>query len=548
MKLNINLLLSFSLLFFLLVGIQSIFNPLFIFEEIIFHFELFDLRGIAKGTIFLSTYILATLSILILIGLRSKKLFNLFLLLAFLFLSVDFFVQFLGVTHGFSKDEYALSMNEMGNYKYLVAYIDTIGKSLILTLLIIVIFYTIRKKLLKQRFSTKSLFFVLFSMGIIYAGCKKVDTYKLSSYPASIKLPTIALNYFLNSKPIIKRELNKEIKPRHKEKFKNIVWIIDESVVSTYLSINGYNKETTPYLNELNKKSPKIFNFGTVNSISNCSAQSNLFLRIGLNPKKNFNIENQMYTLPTIFQYAKRAGYDTWLFDSQTKENHLQNYLTLYDMESINHFETLGPQVARIDRDKKFLTDMTEIVNNSKNKKNFIVLVKYGAHFPYLLTYDHKNSPFQPVLDVSYGGMDSEHKEQQINTYMNSLYFNTDLYLKKLMETTNLSDSIIFYTSDHGQNILETENLTRPHCNSETVVKNEVSVPLIVFQENAKKLFETDKKLFYSQIQLFPTTLSLFGYDQKIVDKHGKTLFNGYKTSEEREYILSSSGEKKIYK
>ena len=160
----------------------------------------------------------------------------------------------------------------------------------------------------------------------------------------------------------------------------------------------------------------------------------------------------------------------------------------------------------------------------------------------------NKNSPFQPVLDVSYGGMDSEHKEQQINTYMNSLYFNTDLYLKKLMETTNLSDSIIFYTSDHGQNILETENLTRPHCNSETVVKNEVSVPLIVFQENAKKLFETDKKLFYSQIQLFPTTLSLFGYDQKIVDKHGKTLFNGYKTSEEREYILSSSGERKIYK
>jgi glucan phosphoethanolaminetransferase (alkaline phosphatase superfamily) len=385
-------------------------------------------------------------------------------------------------------------------------------------------------------------------MVIIYGACKKVDTYKLSNYPANIKIPAIAARYLQNSKPIIKRELNTAITPTKDAQFKNIVWIVDESVVGSYLSINGYDKNTTPYLNKLNSESQDFFNFGVVNSVSNCSSTSNLFLRIGLNPKKDFDIEEQMYTLPTIFQYAKRAGYTTWLMDSQTKENHLQNYLTLYDKESIDHFKTQGPNIKRIDRDKVFLNEATTIVNNNKDEKNFIVLVKYGAHFPYLLTYDLKESPFQPVVDVSYGGMDLEHKEQQMNTYLNSIHYNTDIYLKALVEKIDLNDTVVFYTSDHGQNILETPNLTRTHCNTETVVKHEVSVPLMVFQKKAKKVFKTDKQLFYSQIQLFPTTLALFGYDKEVVNKYGKTLFSGYSKNEEREFILSSSGEKRVYK
>ena len=548
MKFNINTLLSFLFLLLILLIIQSIYNPLFIWQELIFHFELFDLRGLAKGSIFLATYLLATLSLLILIGLRSSKIFGLFLILSFLFLSMDFFVQLIGVSHGFSIDEYTLSMHELGNYKYLEAYLDTIIKAMLLAFVVVSVFYFIRKKLCKRRFPTPFLFIVLFAITIIFGACAKVSTYKLSNYPATIKIPAIAVDYLRLSEPMIKRKLDKNISVKNKEKFRNIVWIIDESVVGSYLSINNYTKKTTPYLEKLNKTSQEIFNFGVVNSVSNCSSTSNLFLRIGMNPKKEFDIEKQMYTLPTIFQYAKRAGFTTWLMDSQTSENHLQNFLTLYDKEDIDHFKTLGPNVDRVDRDQKFLIDAINITNNKKSGKNFIVLVKYGAHFPYLLTYDHKYSPFQPTVDVSYGEMDMEHKKQQMNTYMNSLYFNTDLYLKELVKRADLSESIFFYTSDHGQNILETKNLTRTHCNNDIIVKHEVSVPLIVFQEHAKKLFGKNKNIFYSQIELFPTTLSFFGYDQNIVDNYGKTLFNGYKKSEEREYIPCYSKDPRTYK
>ena len=542
----LNVLLSFSLLLILFVFIQSLVNPLFIWNELKYHFELFDVRGLAKGSIFLFTYLLAIIPFLILVKLKSLRLFLFLLFFVFLFLSIDFFVQLLGVSHGFSYDEFTLAMNELGNYQYLIAYVDTIAKAMGIAFIVILILYFIRQKISRNNFSSKSMFLAVIPMLVIYAGCYKIDTFKLSVYPATIKIPNISLAYLQFSKPIKKRILDENIKPKNKSKFKNIVWIIDESVTGTYLSVNGYEKKTTPYLDELENKSSDFINFGTVNSISNCSAKSNLFLRIGMNPHQHKREEISL--LPTIFQYAKRAGYKTWLFDSQTQKDHLQNHLTVYDKNSIDNFETLGTEVSRLNKDEVFLNDMLEVVNNqTSSDKNFIVLVKYGAHFPYLLTYKHEFSPFQPVLESSYGGMNFENREKQLNTYLNSLHFNVDLYLKKMLEQIDLKESIVFYTSDHGQNILENEALSRPHCNNENVVKNEVSVPLFLFSNNAKERFSLEKNNFYSQIQIFPTTLSFLGYSKELVSQYGKTLEESFIQSNERKYILSSSKETKVY-
>jgi len=544
-----NTLFTFLLLFLLLSFIQSISNPLFVWEEIHYHFELFDLRGLVKGTLYLLTYFLAIFVVLIIIGVRSLRIFLLFLMLFFIFLSMDLFIQFMGVSHGFSLAEYTLAMTEIGNYHYLSAYMNLILKSLFYAGLVSLILYFIREKIFKSRFSTRALFILLFPMIFIFFISLKVDTFKLSSYPALVKIPNIAFEYLRNSKPITERILNKEIKPIQNTEFKNIVWIIDESVTGSYLSLNGYKKETTPYLKELSQKSEVLSNFGVVNSISNCSSKSNLFLRIGMQPQEKIEIKKKMFKLPTIFQYAKRAGYKTWLFDSQTQKDHLQNYLTLYDKNSIDHFETLGTDIERDDKDLKLLETFVKIVNNKKSEnKNFIVLVKYGSHFPYLTTYDHSHTPFTPVLEGSFEGMSWENKEKQVNTYLNSIYSTVDLYFKELLQSIDLSDSVIFYTSDHGQNILESKTLSRTHCNNENIVKNEVSVPLMVFHKKAKKLFPVNKNLFYSQIQIFPTTLSLLGYDDKVVNKYGMKLDKGFETSNERQYILSSSLESKQYK
>ena len=542
-----NNLLTFLLLLLLFTAIQSVVNPLFLVEELHYHFELFELRGLVKGTLFLTTYILAIFFFLIIIGVESIWVFRLALLLIFLFSSMDFFVQLLGISHGFSIDEYRLAMNEMGNYQFLMAYTDTLAKAIFSAFLVVVVLYFIRKKVYKSRVSTRSLLILLLPFSIIYGACYKIDTFKLSSYPAALKIPALALEYERLSSPIEKRILEEGIKPKHEGLVKNIVWVIDESVTGSYLSINGYVKNTTPFLRILDQKSSLISNFGIVNSISNCSGESNLFLRIGMTPRTKENVKREMYHLPTIFQYAKEAGYTTWLFDSQTQKDHLQNYLTLYDKESIDHFETLGTNIERDKKDRTLLSKFSKLTHEKRERKNFIVVVKYGSHFPYLTSYNHEYAPFKPVLEVSYGGMDMAHKEKMVNSYLNSLYNSVDLYLKHLVEEVDLNKTVVFYTSDHGQNILESKGLTRTHCNRE-VVKNEVSVPLFVFTKGAKERFPVNKNEFYSHIQIFPTTLSLLGYDQSVVKRYGKSLENGFKKSSERHYILSSSLESKIYK
>ena len=542
-------LLSVYILLLLLFGlIQSIFHPLFLWEELNYHFELFDKRGLMKGSIFLATYLLSVLPFLLLVKLKSTRLFFLLLSILYLFISVDFFIQFLGVTHGFSIDEYLLALHESGNVQYLATYLNIIVRAFILGAIVVVLLYYIRKRLCRARtFGLKHLLLALFPMAIVYGGCYRIDTFKLSGYPAGVKLPLIMVEELRQSEPIKDRTFDTTLEVNSTKRFKNIVWIVDESVTGSYLSLNGYKKETTPYLKALSQQSDSFYNFGLVNSISNCSAQSNLFLRIGLNPKVDNNLEEDMFDLPTIFQYAKEAGFKTWLFDSQTQKDHLQNYLTLYDKSDIDHFETLGSEVSRVERDKMFLDSFSKIINSDEGN-NFIVVVKYGAHFPYLLTYNEQETIFKPAVSSSYVPMDFEHKEEQVNTYLNSLYYTTDQYLKEMVSKVNLDSNIIFYTSDHGQNILEVEGLTRTHCNKERIVKNEVTVPLMVFQRDAKRLFKRDKKLFYSQIQLFPTTLELLGYNKQFIkEKYGKTLYDGFEKSSERVYIPASSMEKREY-
>ena len=533
-------------LLLIVMGTQSINNPLLVWNELVYQCELFDLRGLAKGGIYLFSYLSVVLALFIFLKLKSKKLSVFLLSLIFIFSSIDFFVQLLGVHHGFSYAEYTLAMNETGNYQYLIAYSSSIVKAILFAFILVVMLYLIRQKLMKKSLPSISSLFVFVPLMLIYGACYKMDTFKLSSYPAMIKIPDIAVSYLQFSQPLKERILNKEVKPKVTPKFKNIVWIIDESITGSYLSINGYTKKTTPYLEELSKKSNDFTNFGIANSISNCSASSNLFLRIGLNPygyKKE-----QISDLPTIFQYAKRAGYKTWLFDSQTKEGHMQNHLTIYDKESIDNFKTLSSEVARPKRDKHFSDAMISLVNSAKiDDKNFIVLVKYGAHFPYLLTYEADKALFAPALENSYEPMSFANRDKELNTYANSIYYNVDLYFKHMLRKLDLSKSIVFYTSDHGQNILEVKGVTRTHCNTGNIVKNEVSVPLFLFTHNAKTLFPKDKKGFYSHIQIFPTTLSLMGYDPTLVASYGKTLKESYAQSSNRKYILSSSQEAKVY-
>src|SRR3546814_4898811 len=85
-----------------------------------------------------------------------------------------------------------------------------------------------------------------------------------------------------------------------------IVLIIDESVAGNYLDGN------TPFGVQSGLKTPpdgvEIVNFGYAASIANCSADTNVSLRYGGTRDDYVRINS---TLPSIWQYAKKAGLRT---------------------------------------------------------------------------------------------------------------------------------------------------------------------------------------------------------------------------------------------
>jgi glucan phosphoethanolaminetransferase (alkaline phosphatase superfamily) len=538
-------LLLFFLILILLIFAQAIHDPFYIFKQAENYARPYDMKGIGILFMYLGGYVLVAYALYLIVKIRSNIIFTIFIVIFFLFYAIDFFMQLLGTSYGFSYNEFILAMHEAGNIQNLLSYLDDIIYAIVFSFIFSLLFFLLRKIFFKTNlhtFKTVISFILLAFLGTAVPAytCDYV-THKV--YPAFAKIPVISLVYLRHKPQVKQRILDSSIHPR-KSKFQNIIWVIDESVTGTYLSINGYEKDTTPYLKTLDTTS-KMVNFGVVNSVSNCSSTSNLSLRIGLNPKTIPEFEKNMYDLPTIFQYAKRAGYTTWLIDTQSQKDYLQNYMSLYDKKDIDNFITLDDDTVPHTRDMSMIKKIQELTKGAS--KNFIITVKFGAHWPYILDFPVENTVFTPVIETTYG-MTQENKEKQINTYANAILYSTDHYLEELIKDSDLSKSIIFYTSDHGQNILETEGKIT-HCNNDNIVKNEVSVPLMVFQEDAKKLFKINKEHpNYSHVQIFPTSLALMGFDKNITKKYGKTLWESFSEEEDRKFFIYVSGQTQVYK
>ena len=88
--------------------------------------------------------------------------------------------------------------------------------------------------------------------------------------------------------------------------YQNIVWILDCSVNANFLGINDSVYNTTPFLKDI---SNQYINIGSVASVTNCSAISNIYL-MGMGKNNDLpDFEENLLKNPSIFAYAKNAGY-----------------------------------------------------------------------------------------------------------------------------------------------------------------------------------------------------------------------------------------------
>lgn len=274
----------------------------------------------------------------------------------------------------------------------------------------------------------------------------------------------------------------------------NIVLIIDESFRSDHFTINGYKRNTTPFLTEL-ADAGDLYNWGTASSAATYSDPSNVILLTGVTDLPDTTYRTRLN--PSIFQYAKAMGYTTSYYSGQYPRGPVE--FSDDDMTAIDHLFTIREMTANDRIDFEIAGRVHPLLN--KKVGQFIVIQKLGAHFNYDNQYPAKEALWLPVLKDD--RIDPSTRQAMINSYDNALRYNSEGFFRALLGERNFLDhTVIVYTSDHGQTLGEA-GATHTHAGR---TRHEAMVPLFII---TRQKLAADTNYKASHFNIFATLLDL---------------------------------------
>jgi hypothetical protein len=311
-----------------------------------------------------------------------------------------------------------------------------------------------------------------------------------------------------------------ELSPR----IKNIVFIVDESVRGDHLGLTDPDKATTPFMVS---RRDAFINFGNAVSAANCSASSRYILRSGLLPSQVPDVGQIGLREPSMWQYAKKAGFRTVHIDGYASGNDpalsSHDFMNASERASIDVSAPALAQPAYM-RDLEIADKIRALLKMAQ--PTFIFVEKFGAHYPYPATY-----PSDYIgTEGAFPKPDLLDPDQLRRSYRLAIQWSVDEFFRRLQPGLDLSNTVLIYTSDHGQSLSE-GHYRASHCSTAgTIVPAEANVPMVVMTHDARlePVFRTAAQDYYDRadhFNLFPTLLYLMGYDESwISGRLGKSL------------------------
>lgn len=239
----------------------------------------------------------------------------------------------------------------------------------------------------------------------------------------------------------------------------SVIYVIDESVRGSNLSLNGYSRATTPFLQSLESEG-RLKNLGICVAASSFTHISNAYLLSGHNafPDTDFRTNKN----PTIFDYAKTMGYKTIYIDinrvylaSLKKAAGDGPVRSLDSWMNEKSFEELQIDLD-LTKDVGVARILSAILNTGGGY--FIVVNKKGLHFQYCNNYPATTvsmiwTPVMKTLESIDPGPAG--REKLVNSYDNGIRYQVDEFFRVLVSETTNQNYAILYTSDHGQTLSE---------------------------------------------------------------------------------------------
>jgi glucan phosphoethanolaminetransferase (alkaline phosphatase superfamily) len=226
--------------------------------------------------------------------------------------------------------------------------------------------------------------------------------------------------------------------PQNAERLPNIVLVLGESLAASHLTLYGYDKPTTPHLQELfDRKELLAFRDAVV--MGPHTRTSVPYIMTGLaGPDPG----GRVFRAPTVTQYAKARGYHTAFVSAQEESWGDLDAMLREGTDEFHSGLEFAPHVDVL----KGADDLVVLERGvlpairSLAEPFFLVVHMDGSHLPYS---DHSPASHKIFPEDGVNGA---------NAYDNTIRV-TDEYVARVFETLRARDpnAWLFFTSDHGQ-------------------------------------------------------------------------------------------------
>lgn len=305
----------------------------------------------------------------------------------------------------------------------------------------------------------------------------------------------------------------------------NIFIIVSDAVRNSVI-----NQEITPNLEEFKKDSMVFENHHSGGIATRFGIFSLLY---GVNGTYWFDfLRNSKGSV--LFDVLKQLNYQTEIISS-TDTNWPEFRKTCY----VNVLESIKDDFAGVpwEKDKQSSEYLIKKIDNYDMKKPIFSFVFFDA--PHGYSYPSNFNKFNAIGDnINYvnATKGSEEIKKAFARYKNAVAYDDKLFgdiVGKLKEKGLYENSLIIFTSDHGQEFYEYGNFGHNSAFS----KAQVNSPFIIkLPKNLKSTMQIDTKQLTSHTDIVPTILNMIGIQNEAKDySNGQNIFDkNYK----RKYVF----------
>jgi heptose-I-phosphate ethanolaminephosphotransferase len=293
----------------------------------------------------------------------------------------------------------------------------------------------------------------------------------LGSMPSYYK-GNIGLQQEIALRQTLIKTTNADAKLAYEEKSQTYIFLIGESINRNHMSVYGYHRKTTPFLNQLDDNSV-IFN-----NVISSHAQTNASLRVALTSASAEQGNDYRKSL-SIIDSANMAGFKTWWISNQQPLR--ATLASIADQADVTQFISNDYQGVEVNRYDGFMLPYIEdaLADNAQHKVIFVHMM--GSHAQYANRYPPE---FNHFTDSQVKGFEtglSSGKVDTINQYDNSVLY-TDSIVQQtlnLLKQGGANIKALTLFSDHGEEVYDKINI-KGHS-PDNVTANMVEVPLITW-------------------------------------------------------------------